>query len=408
VIRILGVGMLAVGLALLAGRAPSTSAGGSAQQKIVYDCPAGGPGTNEEICAIDQDGGNFENLSNSPLTDSGPEISPDGQHIAWLHDITEPWIMDTDGSNQHAVTDVISAFGEPTWSPDGKKIAAYCNNPDNLTVDGFCIIDVATGDVQFGNEQDFYTVEDLSWSPDGTRILFSGEQITGGADLFVLNLATGDTTNITNTDGDNEYGTWSPDGTTIAFVGNPTDADQDDDPFANLYSISPTGADRTLLYDPSSLSPSHSNPAYSPDGKTIVWFCSDSAPSAKDICFNDAQDGNLDNLVTEGDQGVVTGSNPDWNFTAGYLFGDTQCDGDLDTTDVSLLLQYAAELAAPVECFEIGQSHFLNGDHWFYGDFNCDNEVDALDALFDLRGVLGMPISVADCPAVGSQAEVFN
>ncbi|MEO8458762.1 MAG: hypothetical protein ABI559_13240, partial [Chloroflexota bacterium] len=348
------------------------------------------------------------NLSNSPVGDTGPEISPDGQHIAWLHNVTEPWIMDTDGGNQRSVTDAIAAFGEPTWSPDSKNLMTYCNNPDDLTVHGFCIIDVATGDVQFGYAMEFYQVEGLSWSPDSTRLLFSGEQISGGTDLYVLNLKTGVATNITNTDGDNEIGTWSPDGTEIAFVGNPITADNDDDPFANLYRIDPDGQNRELLYDPLSLSPAHSGPAYSPDGKQIAWFCSDSAPSAKDICFNDSDGGDLIDEHTDGDAGFVAGTNPDWNFTSGYLFGDTECDGDLDATDAALLLQNAAELEAPVECFEIGQSHFLNGDHWFYGDFNCDNEVDALDGLFVLRGVLGMPMTSPDCPVVGSSADVFN
>ncbi|MEO8456348.1 MAG: hypothetical protein ABI559_00920, partial [Chloroflexota bacterium] len=77
-IRTLGAALLVAGLVFMAGTASSTSAGRSAQEKIVYTCSAGGPGTNFEICAIQPDGTEFENLSNSPVGDTGPEISPDG------------------------------------------------------------------------------------------------------------------------------------------------------------------------------------------------------------------------------------------------------------------------------------------------------------------------------------------
>jgi hypothetical protein len=61
-----------------------------------------------------------------------------------------------------------------------------------------------------------------SWSPDGTRLVFSD-----GMDLYLLDVATGDTTHIPNTR-DGVWPAWSPDGTRIAFTrlfrGNPESA----------------------------------------------------------------------------------------------------------------------------------------------------------------------------------------
>jgi len=400
--------VLAIGVVCLMWTSAQSSAGGlpATEQKIVYNCAAGGPGTNSEICAIQPDGTGFENLTNDPLGDTGPEISPDGKLIAWRHDIIELWVMDPDGGNPRQVTDVISAFGEPTWSPDSKQLAAYCNNPDNLTVHGFCIVDVATGDVQFGNEVEFYAVEDLAWSPDGTSLLFAGEQISGGADLYVLDFGSGDVTNITNTEGDSEYGIWSPDAARIAFVGNPTDDDQDDDPFPNLYRINLDGTDRELLYDPLSLSSSHSNPAYSPDGNQIAWFCSDSEPSAKDVCINDAETGALDDRFTEGDDGLVVGSNPDWGYTAGPLFGDLDCDGDVDGDDMLLLLQTTDGLSPEPPCIPLTPNVEVNGVPRPFGDLDCNEVVDARDALPILLSMIGLPELFDGCPAVGTVVNI--
>lgn len=398
----------AVAIACLGLSSGTTSAGGIpvTEEKIVYDCSANGPGTDVEICAISPDGSGFENLTNNPQGDSGPEISPDGKYIAWRHDISELWIMDPDGGNPRNVADpdVITSYGEPTWSPDSRKLAAYCNNPDNITIKGFCIVDVATGAVQYGYTIDFYAVEDLSWSPGGGQILFSGEQISGGSDLYVLDLEMGVAQNITLSDGVNEWGTWSPGGAEIAFVGNGT-PDDGTNTFPNLYRIDPDGDNRELLYDGSSLGPAHSNPAYSPDGKLLAWFCSDSAPSAKDLCINKA-DGGLMDLFTEGDNGLVTGSNPDWGYTAGPLFGDLDCDGDVDGDDMLLLLQVVNVAETSQLCSPLVGNVEVNGVVQPFGDLSCDGEFDAVDALPILLALAGLPEAFEDCPTVGSVVEI--
>ncbi len=398
-----------IAIACLGLSAGTTSAGAPApEQLIVYDCAANGPGTGTEICSVNPDGSGFANLTNNPLGDSGPEISPDGKHIAWRHDISELWIMDPDGGNPRNVADpdVLTSFGEPTWSPDSKRLAARCNNPDNLSEDGFCIVDIATGAVQYGYTIEFYTVEDLSWSPDGKRILFSGEQISGGADLHVLDLELGVAQNITQSDGVNEWGTWSPGGAEIAFVGNGI-PDDGTNTFPNLYRIDPDGDNRELLYDGSSLGPAHSNPAYSPDGTLIAWFCSDSEPSARDLCINKADGGGLMNLFTEGDNGLVIGSNPDWGYVGGPIFGDFDCDGDVDGDDLLILLQTVGVDSFGDECVSLGGNE-VNGHGQDVRDLNCDSEVDALDGLPVLFLLIGTPSIHPDCTGVGSAARIFE
>ncbi len=63
----------------------------------------------------------------------------------------------------------------PTWSPDGRRIAWTVNVPENNRVE-LWIVDYATGkrQVAWAGETDYYTVpRGPLWSPDGTRIAFS-------------------------------------------------------------------------------------------------------------------------------------------------------------------------------------------------------------------------------------------
>lgn len=67
----------------------------------------------------------------STLRDSEPVFSPDGRSIAFVSDRSgapEIWIADTDGGNQHRLTDhQATQMTRPRWSPDGSQIAYSCN-----------------------------------------------------------------------------------------------------------------------------------------------------------------------------------------------------------------------------------------------------------------------------------------
>ena len=56
-----------------------------------------------------------------------------------------------------------------------------------------------------------------TWSPDGSRIAFESTR-TGYADIFVMPAAGGDAVNLTKTPFSSDHGpTWSPDGGRMAF-----------------------------------------------------------------------------------------------------------------------------------------------------------------------------------------------
>jgi TolB protein len=96
---------------------------------------------------MNTDGSNQTRLTNNPAEDFQPSFSPDGNRIAFVSDRDgdrEIYVMNADGLNQTRLTDSLSFNFEPSFSPDGSKIAFESNreiyvmnadgsNPINLT-----------------------------------------------------------------------------------------------------------------------------------------------------------------------------------------------------------------------------------------------------------------------------------
>ena len=201
------------------------------------------------------------------LTDgSSPRWSPDGTRLAFLHQ-GEPrgtqlfvrW-MDAEGATTQ-ITRVEKAASGIVWSPDGNSIAFsmlvpkeerwairlparpegakwtadprivtkldYRQDRQGFTDDGYrhVFLVPATGGTPRQLTEGDFNHGDPEWTPDGTRILFSGlrtedaEYAWRESDIYAVNVASGEVRQLTTRKGPDSNPVISPDGKLVAYTG---------------------------------------------------------------------------------------------------------------------------------------------------------------------------------------------
>lgn len=102
----------------------------------------------------------------TPAAGNAPALSADGKLIAFTSDRDgddDIYVMDIDGGNHRNLTANDTHDDNPSWSPDGTRIAYDCG--------GVCVLDVASGDVS-RLTSGRGVPQTPAWSPDGSTIAF--------------------------------------------------------------------------------------------------------------------------------------------------------------------------------------------------------------------------------------------
>lgn len=224
------------------------------------------------IHVINADGTGEISLTFGPGEDRDPAWSPDRTRIAFdrranaddpLDTNTDIYVMQADGSGSRQLTEGPEAEGDPAWSPDGSRLAFFTTDPAT----GRRHISVrrvdAADQAELSDPPESCNDREPTWSPDSLRLVFvrkCGEQASAlyliGADGKGLLFLT-------------DFGRtpdWSPDGTRIAYTGLGTRG-------PSVHVINVDGSGKTNLME-SRLS---GDPEWSPDGTKIVFSSSDLA-----------------------------------------------------------------------------------------------------------------------------------
>ena len=214
---------------------------------------------NSEIYVMDSDGRNQVRLTDDPANDLDPSWSPDGERIAFVSNRErgqeQIYVMDSDGGNPMRLTND-STHQEPAWSPNGDKIA-YVRNRGGRQI---WIMD-ADG----GNQTQFTEVgqnRHPAWSPDGGRIAFRSLK-NGAAGLFVMEKNGSNPKRLAPDRNITSNPAWSPDGQRIAY-----DESLGFWP-SSIYVVESDGGGQ-----PESLTDNLTNkwgPTWSPDGDMIAY-----------------------------------------------------------------------------------------------------------------------------------------
>jgi PKD repeat protein len=158
-------------------------------------------------------------------------------------------------------------WAPPNWSPDGSRIAVAFN----MAADIF-VVDVATGiatNLTNGPARDFLP----AWSPDGAQIAFVRAE-AASYELHVMNADGSNSRRLTFSSGFVGWFSWSPRGNVIAFGG------RDSAGAHALYVVNADGSNTTYLTGATGFTGAL---AWSPDGTRLVFDCVVEAGNA-DVC----------------------------------------------------------------------------------------------------------------------------
>jgi len=259
----------------------------STEGKIVYVKQGTEPSDNcdlqsgcDDLWVMDADGTNQTNLTNTPDTNEGqPAWSPDGTKIAFTGpgDLNEDgsgglgdiYVMDADGTNRTNLTDTPDFLDyRPSWAPSGAQLTFVREVPGRVISEqqDIFVID-ANGENANNLTQTDANEDDPAWSPDGTKIAFSGVR-NGGEEILTMDpdgqneeILTGD-----GSDAFDEAPDWSPDSTKVVFQ-KQSQVGGCCEPW-EIWAVNRDGSgDTNLSNDPSY----DTGPSWSPDGSEIIF-----------------------------------------------------------------------------------------------------------------------------------------
>jgi Tol biopolymer transport system component len=302
-----------------AGMPDTPTAPTLAADQLVFDSTRSS--VNHEIFVMKTDGSSASRLTNDAAYENWwPRVSPDRTRVLFYRapagkpeDYAQAslWVMNADGSGATQLRaqgqDGWTLQGHGEWSPDGTRIAMFGSVGAALEI----FVTDASGEspVQYTSRGGVNT--DVSWSPDGSKLLFNGcpgtPCVPSSYEIYVMPAVPLAAATRLTTDTVASYDPYfSPDGHKLAWLVNV-------DPAANVIPGTATSLGRwairiadaagdhaSYLIDDGNI---NSKPAWSLDGQTI-YFHRMIPPDYRFKVFRIGPDGSGLRDLTAGAQGI--------------------------------------------------------------------------------------------------------
>jgi dipeptidyl aminopeptidase/acylaminoacyl peptidase len=312
---------------------------------------------------------------------SSPALSPDGRRVAFVVTTVvedkdrrhnEIWLAPTDGSAApFRYTSAATEASSPRWSPDG-SLLAFSSKREGSDDDVWFLRTSAPGGEAFqikGVHATPVFSADGKWivyawrgdEPDSLkketwRTRVSPTAITRGADvkrfdgrvytsipfvgdergylapretrrpshLYLVGLAGGTPRQLTSGEFSQTSPAWSPDGRTIVFEQDSTENQEvSDDGYPTLYLF--TLGDSTVRQLRTGF-PQSSGGAWSPDGRTIAFVCSKGRGMENDICTVPVAGGTAKNLTADW---RLDPNGPTWSADGASIYFNAETNGNV-------------------------------------------------------------------------------
>jgi TolB protein len=213
------------------------------------------------VWLIEEDGTNPRALTRENVDKARlPAISPDRTAVAYSVETAAGWqlrVIDSGGTGTpHPVSTDIISDARATWSPDGSRLAFVGDRdgPNDIYV-----LDLASGELTNltnSPEQE----GDPAWSPDGETIAY-WSLLTGNQEIFTIPVAGGEATQLTQQPGDDADPAWHPQSTSLAFASN-RNGDWD------IFVMGADGGNQQQLTDDPA---DDQDPSWRPDGSYLAF-----------------------------------------------------------------------------------------------------------------------------------------
>ncbi len=219
-------------------------------------------------------GGEAKRLTTGSANAHSPSWSPDGRWLAFVSDRegeapakdakeqkkagkgkSQIWLLPTDGGEAHQLTFMPHGASTPTWSPDSQRLvfSASVGSLDEETEDGEPLPKARV-------------IDRLFYRLDGVGFIHEHRQ-----HLFLIDVAGGEPSQLTDGDWDDKAAAWSPDGTRIAFASSRGE-DRWYMPTFDLYILSLENNQPGELQCLTDGTRTCNSPSWSPDGSTLAFL----------------------------------------------------------------------------------------------------------------------------------------
>jgi dipeptidyl aminopeptidase/acylaminoacyl peptidase len=225
----------------------------------------------QRLWMVSTHGGDTIPMTAEGVSSSHPRWSPDGKFLAFLSSRNagkaQVWLLNRLGGEAVRLTETVQGVNDFEWSPDSNRLVLILQDPKPEDAEAAKDKDKAKP-AEKPKTPPPYVIDRLQFKQD----------IVGYLDhrrdhLYVFDVASKKTTQITSGDFDESDPAWSPDGKSLAFTSNRSTPDPDRNYNSDIWVVAADNTDKGAHLTQVTTNPgSDRSPTWSPDSKWIAYI----------------------------------------------------------------------------------------------------------------------------------------